>query len=62
MSKIICDLCGTVYPDTEECCPTCGTDKPVTAQYMSEPDGAYAPHREYKIGRASCRERVFRPV
>ena len=47
MSKIICDLCGTVYPDTEECCPTCGTDKPVTAQYMSEPDGAYAPHREY---------------
>ena len=47
MSKIICDLCGTVYPDTEECCPTCGTDKPETAQYMSESNSAYTPHREY---------------
>lgn len=24
MSKVICDLCGTVYPDTAECCPICG--------------------------------------
>ena len=47
MSKIICDLCGTVYPDTEECCPTCGTEKPVTAQYMPEDNGVYAGHREH---------------
>ena len=24
MSKIICDICGTTYPDTSECCPICG--------------------------------------
>lgn len=24
MSKIICDICGTVYPDTAESCPICG--------------------------------------
>lgn len=24
MSKIICDICGTSYPDTEPCCPICG--------------------------------------
>lgn len=24
MGKIICEICGTVYPDTAECCPICG--------------------------------------
>ena len=24
MSKVICDICGTVYQDTAECCPICG--------------------------------------
>ena len=24
MSKIICDICGTRYPDTAEQCPICG--------------------------------------
>ena len=24
MSKVICDICGTVYPDTAENCPICG--------------------------------------
>ena len=24
MSKIICDICGTTYPETAECCPICG--------------------------------------
>lgn len=24
MSKIICDICGTVFQDTAECCPICG--------------------------------------
>lgn len=24
MSKIICDICGTTYPETSECCPICG--------------------------------------
>lgn len=24
MSKIVCDICGTTYPDTAQCCPICG--------------------------------------
>lgn len=28
MSKIICDICGTSYPDTADQCPLCGTAKP----------------------------------
>lgn len=27
MSKIICDICGTSYPDTAECCPICGCSR-----------------------------------
>lgn len=30
MSKIICDICGTSYPETAQCCPICG--------YSSYPD------------------------
>ena len=31
MSKIICDICGTAYPDTEAECPICGCAKDVSA-------------------------------
>ena len=24
MNKIICDICGTTYPSSAECCPICG--------------------------------------
>lgn len=27
MSKIICDICGTSYQDTAECCPICGCSR-----------------------------------
>lgn len=27
MSKIICDICGTSYPETAECCPICGCSR-----------------------------------
>lgn len=27
MSKVICDVCGATYPDTENQCPICGTAK-----------------------------------
>ncbi len=32
MSKIICDLCGTSYPETESQCPICGTAKTDTSK------------------------------
>lgn len=28
MSKIICDVCGTVFPETAEQCPICGSARP----------------------------------
>lgn len=31
MSKIICDVCGTAYPDTAAQCPICGCAKPADA-------------------------------
>lgn len=30
MSKIVCDICGATYPETETQCPICGTAKPNT--------------------------------
>ena len=36
MSKIICDVCGTSYPDTAECCPICGCTPDMAGKLMSE--------------------------
>lgn len=38
MSKVICEICGTAYPDTEKECPVCGFEKPDTAEFA--PDDA----------------------
>ena len=32
MSKVICDVCGTTYPETAAQCPICGSAKKSTAQ------------------------------
>jgi len=34
MSKIICDICGTSYPDTADQCPICGCAKDMTAESL----------------------------
>ena len=36
MSKIICDVCGTVYPETAQQCPICGSAR--TAQERVVPE------------------------
>ena len=36
MSKIICDICGTSYQDTAECCPICGCAKDTAADLLTE--------------------------
>ena len=36
MSKVICEICGTAYPDTENECPVCGFEKPETAEFAPE--------------------------
>ena len=36
MSKIICDICGTTYQDTAECCPICGCSRDAAADLLGE--------------------------
>lgn len=36
MNKVICDICGTSYPETEECCPICGCTRDIGAQLLAE--------------------------
>lgn len=36
MSKIICDICGTTYQDTAECCPICGCPSDIAAELAKE--------------------------
>ena len=35
MSKIICDICGTSYPETAKQCPICGSVRPGDAQRVT---------------------------
>lgn len=36
MSKIICDICGTEYPESEDFCPICGCSQDVSADMDME--------------------------
>lgn len=36
MSKIICEVCGSSYSDSEACCPICGTAKPEDMEVQEE--------------------------
>lgn len=35
MSKIICDICGTSYPETSETCPVCGCGRDAAADFLN---------------------------
>ena len=36
MNKIICDICGTSYPDTAEECPICGCSREMSAEVLTQ--------------------------
>lgn len=36
MNKIICDICGTTYPDSSECCPICGCSNAAAAELLGD--------------------------
>lgn len=36
MNKIVCDICGTAYPETAEQCPICGSAKQVDSKVIAE--------------------------
>ncbi len=36
MSKVVCDICGTTYPDTAQQCPICGCTRDASAAYFDD--------------------------
>lgn len=47
MHKITCDICGTTYPETDECCPICGSSREFAVENEEIPIGPmpeYIPH------------------
>lgn len=36
MSKIICEICGTMYQDSADCCPICGCSRDAAADLLGE--------------------------
>ena len=36
MGKIICEVCGTVYPDSADCCPICGYSRDRGGFYLGD--------------------------
>jgi len=57
MSKIICDVCGTRYPDTAEQCPICGhireADGKTAEDVLIMDDVRTEPHQKVRGGRFS---------
>ena len=54
MSKVICDVCGTSYPEDSNQCPVCGCVRPADAQCVAEEvsvEGEAAGYTQVKGGR-----------
>lgn len=59
MSKLICDICGTTYQDTADCCPICGCSKDAAADLLSEEllTEDFVEEPKGKNGRASSKKK-----
>lgn len=62
MSKIICEVCGTSYPDTTVQCPICGCVRPgnarsVTGGKNDAEDGGYTYVKGGRFSKANVRKR-----
>lgn len=53
MSKVICDICGTSYPDTDTQCPICGCVRPAETVITEEPAEENSGYTYVKGGRFS---------
>lgn len=66
MSKIICDVCGTTYPETEPVCPICGcargTSEPTAADSAPEEGGTYEYVKGGRFSKANVRKRNQKAV
>lgn len=53
MNKIICDICGSTYPETAECCPICGSSREFGIEnpdYVPKKMPEYVPESKKKAG------------
>lgn len=59
MSKIVCDICGATYPDTEEQCPICGTARAdvAAAGDTAASDGGYAYVKGGRFSKSNVKKR-----
>jgi len=59
MSKIVCDVCGASYPETESQCPICGTAKSESAFAGGDTmrDGDYAYVKGGRFSKANVKKR-----
>ena len=58
MSKVICDVCGTTYPDTANQCPICGSAKNSAAQTAAgADDGDYSYVKGGRFSKKNVRKR-----
>lgn len=62
MSKVICDVCGTTYPETSSVCPICGCAKNTTEQTAADSvqqgeAGAYTYVKGGRFSKSNVRKR-----
>lgn len=53
MNRIICDICGTTYPESSECCPICGSSREFGVEnpdYLPASMPEYVPRMKKKTG------------
>ena len=55
MSKVICDVCGTTYPETAATCPICGSAKTSAAQTSA--GSGYSPVKGGRFSKTNVRKR-----
>ena len=62
MDKIICDICGTVYPQSDECCPICGCSREFSQNSEAEIPSQmpeYVPESRKKGGIFSAAQKKY---
>lgn len=61
MSKVICEVCGTMYPDTAVQCPICGSVRSADGNAVSgdavKTDAVHAPVRGGRFSKSNVRKR-----
>lgn len=57
MSKIVCEICGTTYPESANQCPICGSAKPVDMQSNESGSGAYTYVKGGRFSKSNVRKR-----